>query len=160
LLLHLAVHATFHVIMGAAVLVQLYDIGRVISTWLDDLDWAQVQTLARQAQATPFLAAALTWASNLYGAPVPATVRRSLEVRCDPNLVAYIHSLTAEALFQRTQQPPLTSLTQRLRRGLSDRREAARWAASPSERRRIWQTALAAHKTDTVSLLLGKKLKE
>lgn len=159
LLLHLAVHATFHVIMGAAVFVQLYDIGRVIAAWPDDLDWAQVQTLARQAQAGPFLYAALYWASNLYHAPVPEPVLPSLAARCDPNLLATIHGLTAEALLQRTQQPPLVSLGQRLRRGLADRREAARWAASPAERRRIWQTALAVHKTDTVSLLLGKKLK-
>ena len=33
MILHLAVHAAFHVIMGASVFVQLYDIGRVVETW-------------------------------------------------------------------------------------------------------------------------------
>ncbi len=159
LLLHLAVHATFHVIMGAAVFVQLYDIGRVIAAWPAELDWAQVQKLAGQAQAGPFLYAALYWANALYAAPVPPPVLQSLAMRCDPTLVEYIRGLTAEALFRRTQQPPLATLVQRLRRGLADRREAARWAASPAERRRIWQTALAVHKTDTAGLLLGRKMK-
>ena len=159
LMLHLAVHATFHLIMGAAVFVQLYDIGRVITTWRDELDWPQVFAAARSAQAEPFLYAALYWAGTLYQTPVPEAVLQSLEMRIDPSLTAYIHSFNADVLFKRTQRPPLNSLQQRLQRGLAERHEAARWAASNKARWRIWQTAFAVHKTDTAGLLMGKKLK-
>ncbi|RME73596.1 MAG: hypothetical protein D6784_11700, partial [Chloroflexi bacterium] len=38
-LLHLAVHAVFHVIMGRLVFLQLYDIGQVLHTWGHRLNW-------------------------------------------------------------------------------------------------------------------------
>lgn len=159
MVVHLAVHAVFHVIMGASVFVQLYDIGRVISGWRDDLNWAQVLALAHRAQAQPFVYAGLYWAGKIYQAEVPAGPLQRLKEDCPPALLAYIHSLDATALFRRTQSPPLNSLGQRLWRGLVDRREAARWAGSLGRKWRVWQTALAVHKTDTASLLLGKKLK-
>jgi hypothetical protein len=159
LLIHLTVHAVFHVIMGSAVFVQLYDIGQVMVRWPDELHWNRLIELAGQAQAQPFVYAGLVWARSLYSSPVPNTVLGELRQDVPPNLVSYIHQLSAEELFTRTQQPPLTTLGQRLRRGLADRNEAARWASSFSERWRIWCTALAFHKTDTASLLVGKKLK-
>lgn len=159
LVLHLSVHAAFHVIMGAAVFVQLYDIGRVIETWPHDLNWPQVMSSARQAGAQPFVYAALYWSKTLYRAAIPDDVLHTLKIECSPDLMAYVHQLDANALFKRTQQPPLTTLNQRLKRGLADRREAARWAKSPGEKWKIWQSALAFHKTDTAGLLMGKPLK-
>jgi hypothetical protein len=153
LLLHLTVHATFHVIMGAAVFVQLYDIGQVIKTWSDEVDWAQVHTLARQAGAQPFVYAGLYWARTLYGADVPPAALSALEKECPANLVVYVQSLDAGGIFRRTQQPPLTSLPQRLQRGFFDRRETARWAATIGQKWQVWQTAVAVHKTDTARLL-------
>lgn len=159
MLLHLAVHATFHVIMGASVFVQLYDIGRVIQSWPDELDWNQILDLTGQAGAQPFAYAALYWAKTLYQAPVPAGPLQQLKAACPPDLIHYIHGLTASGLFRRTQQPPLKTVGQRLKKGLADRRETARWAGSLRAKWRIWQTALAFYKTDTASLLVGRKLK-
>jgi hypothetical protein len=156
LLLHLAVHATFHVIMGSSVFLQLYDIKQVVATWRDDIDWSQLLTLAGKAEAEPFLYAGLFWANRLYQAPIPAASLSTLAVECPLELLAYIHSLDAAAILARTQQPPLVSLGKRIRRGLADRRETARWAGSWRAKWHVWQTALAFHKTDTLTLLRQK----
>lgn len=156
LLLHLAVHATFHVIMGRSVFVQLYDIGRVLYCWPDELDWSDLLALAGRAQARPFLFAGLYWAARLYQAAVPAAVLDSLEQACPPNLAAYIKSLDAGSLFAKTQHRPLVTLWQRFRRGLLDRRETARWAGGWRNKWRVWQTALVFYKTDTAALLRRK----
>lgn len=153
MLLHLTVHAAFHVIMGASVFVQLYDIGRVIETWPSELNWPEILNLTRKAQAQAFVYAGLSWARSLYGAAIPEGPLVSLEKECAPALVSYVCSLDAAGIFKRTQQPPLTTLPQRLRRGLVDRQEAARWAGSLGQKWQIWQTALAFYKTDTASLL-------
>jgi hypothetical protein len=155
MLLHLAVHAVFHVVMGAPVFVQLYDVGRVVRTWAGELDWSQIVALTRTAGAESFAYAGLYWAAALYRAPIPPEPLATLKQVCSPDLAAYIHSLDAAGLFRRTQQPPLTGLGQRLRRGLADRREAARWAGSLAGKWRVWQTALAFHRTDTAALLKG-----
>jgi hypothetical protein len=159
LLLHLAIHATFHVIMGAAVFVQLVDIGRVIATWPAEIDWPALIDRAEATQSRPFVLAALTWAAALYHATIPVDTLTALQANCPPGLHRHIDSFTAEALFRRTQQPPLVTLPQRLRRGLADRRETARWAVSLGDKWRVWQTALNLHTTDTAALLLGRKLK-
>lgn len=156
MVLHLTVHATFHFIMGSAVFLQLYDLRQVLKTWSDELDWAQVIHLTRRAGAEPFVYAALFWARSLFAAPVPPEPLAQLERVCAPNLVAYIQALDGAAIFARTQQPPLVNLAQRLRRGLQDRRETARWAGSLTGKWRVWQTALAFHKTDTLRLLQRK----
>jgi hypothetical protein len=72
--------------------------------------------------------------------------------------VAYIHAFDAATIFKRTQHPPLVTLAQRLRRGLQERQETARWAGSVAGKWKVWQTALAFHKTDTINLL-QKRLK-
>jgi hypothetical protein len=151
--IHLTVHAAFHVIMGASVFVQLYDIGRVIEAWPAELNWPEILSLTRKANAQAFVYAGLYWARKLYQAIVPETALAALERECAPGLVAYVQSLDALAIFKRTQQPPLTSLTQRLWRGVLDRQETARWAGSLGQKWQIWQTALAFYKTDTASLL-------
>ena len=153
LLLHLAVHAAFHVIMGSSVFLQLYDIGRVVETWSDELDWSQLLALTRQAQAQTFVYAGLYWARTLYRAPMPEARLAELEKMCPAHLVTYVQSLGIRGIFKRTQHPPLISLSQRLRRGLLDRREAARWASSLRHKWQVWQTALAFYKTDTANLL-------
>jgi hypothetical protein len=158
LVIHLAVHAAFHVIMGASVFVQLYDLGRVIETWPAELNWSQVLSLTRQRQAQPFVYAGLYWAKTLYDAAIPESSLTVLEKECPADLVNYVQSLDAAAILQRTQHPPLTTLGQRLRRGLVDRQEAARWAASLGQKWKIWQTALAFYNTDTINLLT-KRLK-
>ena len=159
MLLHLAVHAAFHVIMGAAVFVQLYDIRRVGETWAAEPDWDETIKLARQSDAGPFVYAGFYWAKTLYQAPIPAEVLQALKAGCPAGLVNYIHSLDATRLLKRTQQAPLVTLKQRLQRGVKDRWETARWAGSLNEKWRVWQTALTFYKTDTASLLAGKKLK-
>lgn len=158
LVIHLAVHAAFHVIMGASVFMQLYDLGRVIETWPDELNWSQVLNLARPCQAQPFVYAGLYWAKKLYGASIPETTLTALEKESPAELVRYVQTLDAAAILQRTQHPPLQTLGQRLRRGIVDRREAARWAGSLGQKWKIWQTALAFYHTDTVALL-AKRLK-
>jgi hypothetical protein len=153
LLLHLAIHAAFHFIMGVSFFLQLHDIKQVAATWTDEIDWSRLLTLARSAGANPFLFAGLAWAKKLFRAPLPETLMSELAGACPPELVAYVHSLDAAALLDRTQQPPLVTLGQRLRRGLVDRRETARWVDSWGAKWRVWQTALAFHKTDTATLL-------
>jgi hypothetical protein len=153
MMLHLTVHAAFHVIMGASVFAQLYDIGRVIETWPAELNWPEIISLTRQAEAQAFVFAGLYWAKTLYGAAIPETSLAALEKECSPDLATYIRGLDAPGIFKRTQHPPLTTVPQRLRRGLIDRQEAARWAGSLGEKWQIWQTALAFHKTDTAALL-------
>ncbi|MEW5957831.1 MAG: nucleotidyltransferase family protein [Chloroflexota bacterium] len=158
LLLHLAVHAVFHVIMGSLVFVQLYDIRQVLTAWSAELDWSEILALARQARAQPFLYAGLYWAGRIFDAPRPDAPLAELAQAVPSELLAYIHSLDTVAILKRTQQPPLVTLGQRLRRGLADRHEAARWAGSWRGKWQVWQTALAVHKTDTAGLL-QKRLK-
>lgn len=159
-LLHLSVHAAFHVIMGAAVFVQLYDLKQVTEVWQNQLDWHAVQARAGQCGAEPFVAAALSWAVQFFDAPVPANVVADLRANCPPRLLAHVDRLNADGLFRRTQQPPLTNVRQRVRRGFADRAEAARWGRSAREKWRVWQTALAVHKTDTAALLLSTMTNE
>ncbi len=158
LVIHLAVHATFHLIMASSVLLQLYDIGQVVKTWRDQLDWTQILTLTQKAQAEPFVYAALFWAKSIFNASIPSEPIKQLEENCASSLTAYIQSLDASAIFNRTQHPPLVSIAQRLRRGIEDRRETARWASSLTGKWQVWQTAFAFYKTDTANIL-QKKLK-
>jgi len=156
ILLHLAVHATFHVIMGASVFLQLYDIGQVVQAWAHRIDWSHVQALTKKAQAEPFVYAGFYWTKMLYKTPLPDELLAQLAQACPPNLVAYIQAFDAVTLLERTQNPPLVTLRQRLWRGVLDRRETARWADSLIDKWRIWQTGLAFYKTDTAALLREK----
>ncbi len=156
--LHLAVHAVFHVIMGSSVFVQLYDLRQVLTAWSAELDWSRLLALARQAHAEPFLLAGLVWSRRIFNAPAPDGPLPELIPACPPELVAHIQGLDVAAIFKRTQLRPLVTLGQRLRRGLLDRQETARWACSWRGKWQVWQTALAVHKTDTAALL-QKRLK-
>jgi hypothetical protein len=152
-LLHLAVHAVFHFIMGALVFLQLYDICRVVKVWGLSIDWEKLLLLSEQAGAQVFLYAGLYWSQQLYQAAIPETTLTTLAKQCPAYLLDYIHAFDAARILRQTQQPPLTTLPQRLRRGLQDRGEAARWAGSPMAKWKVWQTALAFHKTDTAAML-------
>ncbi|MEM7348565.1 MAG: nucleotidyltransferase family protein, partial [Chloroflexota bacterium] len=156
MLLHLAVHATFHVIMGASVFVQLYDIKQLLDQWADELDWTEILALSQQANAEPFLYAALYWVNTLFGVSIPEAPRLALKKATPPALVTYIHSLDASGIFERTQHPPLVTLKQRLQRGVLDRQETARWATSLKGKWHVWRTALDVTKTDTARLLTEK----
>ncbi|MCB0164798.1 MAG: nucleotidyltransferase family protein, partial [Anaerolineae bacterium] len=153
LLIHLAVHATFHVIMGSSVFLQLYDIGQVLQVWAEEIKWPELLHRVRQSEAQPFVYAGFYWAKSLYNAPIPESSLAALEQDCSPALVGYVRSLDAAGLLERTQHPPLVTLQQRLQRGILDRKEAARWAGSFNAKWQVWQTALTFHKTDTMNLL-------
>lgn len=153
LLLHLAVHAAFHVIMGSSVFLQLYDVGQVLNAWPNEIKWPEVLHQTRQIEAQPFVYAGFYWAKSLYNAPIPEAVLTALEQDCSPALVAYVRSLNASGLLKRTQHPPLVTFQQRLQRGILDRKEAARWAGSFNAKWQVWQTALTFYKTDTMNLL-------
>lgn len=153
MLLHLAVHAVFHVIMGTSAFVQFYDLGQVLKTWSAELDWSLILALARRAQAQPFLYAGLYWSRRLYRVSLPEAPLEELAAACPSDLLTYINNTDITAIFKRTQHPPLVTLKQRLRRGVQDRWEAARWACSWRGKWQVWQTALAIHKTDTANLL-------
>ncbi|MCB9079766.1 MAG: nucleotidyltransferase family protein [Anaerolineaceae bacterium] len=153
LLIHLAVHATFHVIMGSSVFLQLYDIGQVLQVWGEEIKWSELLHRVRQSKAQPFVYAGFYWAKSLYNASIPEISLAALAQNCSPALVAYVQSLSASGLLRRTQHPPLVTFQQRLQRGLLDRKEAARWAASFNAKWQVWQTALTFYKTDTMNLL-------
>jgi hypothetical protein len=153
MLLHLAVHAAFHVIMRASVFLQLYDIAQVAKSWQQSLNWTELLSLARRTKTQPFVYASFYWARTLYRAPIPEHVLLVLEQECPAGLGRYIRYLDARRHFARCQAPPLATLARRLQRGLWDRYDAARWAGSTAAKWKVWQTALAVHKTDTVALL-------
>lgn len=159
-LLHIAVHFVFHLLMGKPALVQLYDVRRLLETH-PDLPFTGTTPVAepglldraRAAGATAHLLAALRLAQAAYAAPVPYGWLDQLAAASPPRQRAQAETLDLDDLWRLTQQPPLTTLAQRLRRGIYDRRLAAAWAASPREALRVWQSALAFHRTDTVALL-------
>ena len=159
-LLHLGIHYAFHFIMGASVFVQMYDVHCVTTAWQDILDWQKLIQLARAAKAQVFLYAGLFWANRFFHTPVPDHVFKTLADESPSGLVAYIHGFDANDILRRTQHPPLVTLSQRLRRGLVDRWETARWATSTGDKWKVWQTALALHKTDTAGLIKIPGLKK
>lgn len=159
-LLHLGIHYAFHFIMGASVFVQMYDVHCVTNAWQEDLDWQRLVQLADAAKAQAFLYAGLYWANRFFNSPVPNNVFTALSANSPSRLISYIHSFDANGILRRTQHPPLVTLSQRLQRGLVDRRETARWAKTPNDKWKVWQTALALHKTDTAGLLKIPRLKK
>jgi hypothetical protein len=158
LLLHLCVHFCFHLIMGAPSMVQLADLLTVSRA--GTVDWTAFVERARQQKAVPFALAALNLAVRLLKAPVPENVLAQLSQAVSPPLRSYILSLDLAHILNRTQQKPLTSLLERLRRGLADRAETARWAETRHGRWQVWRTMLAVGRTDTGQILMGKNPKK
>jgi hypothetical protein len=154
LLLHLCVHFCFHLIMGAPSMVQLSDL--LIVTQIDQLRWPQFVDRALATRSTPYALAALTLAQKLCGAPVSEETIDQLARRTPDRLRRRIQQLDLIDVLRRTQQKPLTSIAQRIRRGFRDRAETARWAQDWRARWRVWQTMFNVFKTDTGRMILGK----
>jgi hypothetical protein len=149
LLLHLGVHLVFHLLMGKPSLVQLYDLA-VVSRRLS-LDWEVLVARSQACGATAPLLASLHLARQVFG--VPAPVLAGLERQCPASLRRYIKSLSLEDVMRQTQRPPLVSVSQRLARGLEDRRDAARWATTWAGKWAVWRTAFAVGRTDTGKII-------
>ena len=154
-LLHICVHFCFHLIMGAPSMVQLTDILAI--TQAQPTDWVTFSQRVSTYRAAPYALAALTLAQKLLAAPVPAHVLTELAQHTPKPLRQRITQLELSDILQRTQQKPLTNLGQRLRRGVQDRVETARWAADWYGRWQVWRTALDITKSDTGQMLLKRK---
>lgn len=154
LLLHLSVHFTFHLIMGAPALVQLCDL--LVVSQIQRLQWDLLLQQTRDCGATPYVLAALFLAQRLLHAPVPGDVLARLGERTPGPLSRHILNLDLRAVLQRTQQQPWRNTPQRLLHGLRARAETARWAPDAAARLRVWQTAFQISRSDTGRELLQK----
>jgi hypothetical protein len=158
LLLHLCVHFCFHLIMGAPSMVQLADLLAV--TQAGNVDWPVFTDRAAAHRAAPFALAGVMLAHKLLGAPVPDTAISNLARATPRPLQDRISRLGLADILRRTQQKPLTTIRQRIRRGFSDRAETARWAPDWRSRWQVWLTALRIDRTDTGRMLLGHGTRE
>jgi len=157
LMLHLSIHLTFHLIMGYPSLVQLIDLLMVSRTLRADA-WTALVQRARAQKVSGFIYAALRLAHTTLAAPIPDEVLRALCADTPTSVRAHAETLSLADAMQRTQRPPLTTLTQRLRRGVQERAETARWASSMSERVAIWRTLVDVGRTDT-GQMIGARLR-
>lgn len=158
LLLHLSVHFTFHLIMGAPALVQLCDL--LVVSRRADLDWDALVHRARDCGAAPYVLAALFLAQRLLHAPAPIEVLAELGRDTPDDLRSYILQLDLYSILERTQQKPWRTTTQRILHGLRARAETARWAPDIATRLRVWQTALQVTRSDTGRQLLQPLVNE
>jgi hypothetical protein len=154
-LIHLCVHLTFHLIMGAPAFVQLADIG----VYLDrvSLDWEAVVARARDLRAAGYVYAALRLGHEALAAPVPAGSLQALGEAAPRRVRVVADRISAAVVLRRTQQAPLRRLRQRLLRGVADRAETASWAHSPAEWLRVWFTLVNFTRTDTWRLLVDRQ---
>ncbi len=154
LLLHVCIHFCFHLIMGAPSMVQLADVLAVTSA--GGIDWPTFAGRAVAHRCAPYALAAVTLGRDLLGAPVPPDVAQRLARATPGPLRRRVERLGLIDILRRTQQKPLTTIGQRIRRGFSDRAETARWAPDWRARWAVWKTALAVGRTDTGRMLLGR----
>ena len=154
LLLHLCIHFTFHLIMGAPALVQLADL--LVISEDETLHWELLVEQARACRAVPYVLAALFLAQRLLHAPAPSDVLAELGKGTPPVLHRHITQLDLGTIMQRTQQKRWTNTWQRLVHGLRARAETARWAPDVTTRMRVWQTALQLTRSDTGRELLQR----
>jgi len=152
LLLHLCVHYCFHLIMGVPSLVQLIDL--LIVTQVDNINWTAFEQRAISQRAAPYALAALTQAEKLLGARVPGETFARLTDATPKTMRHRVTQLDLSDILRRTQQKPLTSIRQRLMRGLRDRAETARWATDWHARLQVWKSALLFTRTDTAQMLM------
>jgi hypothetical protein len=153
-LLHLAVHLTFHLIMGSPSFVQLVDLA--VFTGRCPVDWDELISRARSLGAAGYVYAGLRLAVETLAAPVPAPALTALRAGAPPRVRAAAESLSLGDMVRRTQRPPLRTVPQRLRRGVADRVETARWAHSRREWARVWWTLADVGRTDTWRLLRAR----
>ncbi len=149
-LLHGAVHAMFHLIMGKPMLLQLFDLRRLLEVFPDCAD-AELIRRAHRVDAAGYLLAGLRLAQLAYAAPVPAAVLEGLAAVSPPRQRRQAAKLNLAGLWWQIQQAPLTGLRQRLIRGIHDRAVAARWARHSREVLRVWRSALVFTRTDTAA---------
>ncbi|WP_420631508.1 nucleotidyltransferase family protein [Candidatus Leptofilum sp.] len=157
LLHHICLHFSFHLIQGAPAFVQLTDL--LVITQAGKVDWHIFLQRVAEAKSTGYVLAALTLAQKLVGAPVPANVLAQLAEKTPAKLRQRIAQMDLAYLLRRTQQKPLVSLGDRLRRGMKDRIEIARWAPTLGEKLRVWQTAVQFGRTDTAQMLKNREKK-
>ena len=149
--LHLCVHLVYHLIQGSPSFVQLADIA-VFAQYVP-LDWDEFLRRAVERHAAGYALAAAGLAVDLLAAPIPASVITALAAASPGSVRAAARSLSVQDILRRTQRAPLRSLSQRLRRGVADRAETARWAHSLPEWLRVWWTLFDIGRTDTWRML-------
>jgi hypothetical protein len=154
-LLHIGVHLAFHLIMGAPSFVQLMDVAMIPDQC--PVEWGDFLTRARALRASGYAYAALRLAAQVLAAPVPLEVLQTLAADCPRTVRAAAESLSLADLIRRTQKPPLRTISQRLKRGVQDRVETARWAHSFREWLDVWWTLIDVRRTDTWRMLAGAK---
>lgn len=157
LLLHVCVHFCFHLIEGAPSLVQFTDIMRVSSA--GNIDWHTFTQRAIDRRAAPYALAGLTLAQKLLSAPVPADALQRLSNATPAKLRDHIATLGLSDILKRSQQKPVQTLTDRIKRGVEDRAATAHWSADFRSKIAVWRTLIDVFKTDTGRMLLGKQLK-
>jgi hypothetical protein len=150
-LLHLCVHLAFHLIMGSPSFVQLADLA--IFTEQVPVDWADFEVRAHSLRAAGYAYAAASLASRALAARFPPEVLARLRAASPSGVRAAAERLSVDDVLRRTQKPPLRTVSQRLRRGVADRAETARWAHSAGERLRVWWTLVDVRRTDTFQIL-------
>ena len=158
LMLHLCVHLTFHLIRGWPSLVQLLDL-LWVSRRLEEADWEQVSRRALDRSVAGFIYAALRLARVALAAPVPERVLAQLAAATPAAVRAQAGTLSALDVMRRAQRPPLTTVRQRIVRGVHERAETARWAGTLQERLAVWCTLVDVAHTDT-GKLLGATLRQ
>jgi hypothetical protein len=150
-LLHLCVHLTFHLIMGAPSFVQLADLA--VFTQQAEVDWDDFVSRARDLRAAGYAYAAARLAQQVLAAPFPPAVLARLEAASPRGARVAAERLTVLDVMRRTQQPPLRTIGQRLRRGVADRAETAKWAQTTHEWLGVWWTLIDVRRTDTWQML-------
>ncbi|MBK8901514.1 MAG: nucleotidyltransferase family protein [Anaerolineaceae bacterium] len=181
LLHHICLHFCFHLIQGAPSFVQLTDLlvitsqsqhldseerafsdarfasedanSSVRSTENGRVDWDTFLQRVAEAKSWGYVLAALTLAQKLVGAPLPEHILPQLAEQTPSSLRQRIAQMDLAYVLRRTQQKPLITLGDRLRRGIQDRVEIARWAPTLGEKWRVWQTAVQFTRTDTAQML-------
>jgi hypothetical protein len=151
LLHHICLHFSFHLIQGAPSFVQLTDL--LVITQANRVDWDTFLPRVAEAKSAGYVLAALTLAQKLVGAPLPDHILPKLAEQTPASLRQRIDQMDLAYILRRTQQKPLTTLADRLRRGMMDRIEIARWAPTWGEKWRVWQTAVQFTRTDTAKML-------
>lgn len=157
LLLHICVHFCFHLIEGAPAFVQFSDILAI--TRHNNTNWYAFVQRANAQNAAPFAYAALSMAQRIIGAPVPARVLAQLGQSTPESFQRRIDRMGVADILHRTQQKPLSTLRDRLQRGVNDRAVTAQWAPDWASRLQIWCTLFDIKNSDTARLLSGQALK-
>src|SRR5262249_55176809 len=146
----------FHLIMGYPSMVQLMDLRFVIERLDSQINWDTVIAHAKERRVTPFIYAALSLARKTLDVAVPPVILEQLARACPPGVRHYAETITLQNLAARTQRPPVTTLAQRLQRGVQDRAEVAHWTTSLQDQWHVWKTLLDVAKTDTGAMLIDR----